>query len=49
MKDILQNEVNRQEYMEQRYRFLDEELNKNDSENGLDSKGDDNTNDETEI
>ena len=49
MKDILQNEVNRQEYMEQKYRFLDEELNKNDSENGSDFHDDDNTNDETEI
>lgn len=49
MREILQNEINRQEYMEQRYRFLDEEQNKNDSENVLESRGDDVTSADSEI
>jgi hypothetical protein len=49
MRDILQNEINRQEYMETRYRGLDEEHNKHDHENLTDSKGDDSTNDGSEI
>ena len=49
MKDILQNEINRQEYMELRYRILDEEQNKNDSENVLESWGDDATSADSEI
>jgi hypothetical protein len=49
MKDILQNEINRQEYMELRYRILDEEQNKNDSENVLESRGDDATSADSEV
>jgi hypothetical protein len=47
MQDILQNEINRQEYMEQRYRALDDEHNKNDPDHGLGS--DETTNDESGI
>jgi hypothetical protein len=32
MWDILQNEINRQEYMEMRYKSIDEEQNKPDSD-----------------
>lgn len=49
MKDILQNEINRQEYMELRYRILDEEQNKNDSDNVLESRGDDATSADSEV
>ena len=49
MRDILQNEINRQEYMEHRYRTLDEEHNKNDHELLSDTRGDDTTNDQSEI
>lgn len=47
MKDILQNEINRQEYMDHRYKSLDEENNKNDNENGFGN--DETTNDESQI
>jgi hypothetical protein len=49
MKDILQNEINRQEYMDLRYRALDEEHNKNDHDHLMESRGDYTTNDESGI
>ena len=49
MKEILQNEINRQEYMDLRYRAIDDEHNKNDHDNHTESRGEDTTNDMSEI